>query len=494
MRLIPPLGGPERRLSEIRVGGGTFVTPPYLAWCPDSSCLVVTDSPGEGKPDALFVISLESGEKRQLTHPQPPASGDTNPAVSPDGGWLVFRRSGHAVHGRALRASAGKRPDRRGRTAAPHAGRARCGLPRVDARRQGDPLFRQGRSLEDGRPRRSTPARLPFVGEDGLMPVVSRPRPGRPSRLVYVRSFEDFNVWRVETSAPGAPASSPPAVAISSTRRRQHGAAFSRRPPGGLRVGSLRRVGHLAGRSRRFQRRPAHLHGRRSHGRPALVSRRQTDCVPLQPRRPVGGLCDPRRGRQASKSHLSPGHRFGTELLARRRMDLLQLEPNGRASDMEDPGIRRGGRPGHERRRVLAPESPDGAQLYYVQTIDEPSPLWRLPTSGGVPVKVLEGVVLANFAVLEGGIYYVDRTSGQGGVHYLDRPSGVTRLQYFDFATGKATTVAADLGNTVDLPPDRLPGRPHDSLCPDGLLGRRPDAGGELSMTTSIKRFFGHGG
>ena len=69
LRLIPPLGGPERKLAEIRVRGGTWVTPPYLAWCPDSNCLVVTDSPGEGKPDALFVISLETGEKRQLTNP-----------------------------------------------------------------------------------------------------------------------------------------------------------------------------------------------------------------------------------------------------------------------------------------------------------------------------------------------------------------------------------------------------------------------------------------
>ena len=47
-------------------------------------------------------------------------------------------------------------------------------------------------------------------------------------------------------------------------------------------------------------------------------------------------------------------------------------------------------------------ESPDGAYLYYIQTMDTPSPLWRLPTSGGVPVKVLEGVVLGNFVVLDG--------------------------------------------------------------------------------------------
>ncbi|MGH7710419.1 MAG: hypothetical protein ACREOG_04000, partial [Gemmatimonadaceae bacterium] len=53
LRLIPPLGGPERKLAEIHVRGGTLLTPPYLTWCGDSSCLIVTDSPGEGTPDAL---------------------------------------------------------------------------------------------------------------------------------------------------------------------------------------------------------------------------------------------------------------------------------------------------------------------------------------------------------------------------------------------------------------------------------------------------------
>ena len=115
------------------------------------------------------------------------------------------------------------------------------------------------------------------------------------------------------------------------------------------------------------------------------------------------------------------------------------------------------------------------------ETMDTPSPLWRLPASGGVPVKVLEGVVLANFVVLEGGIYYIDRPSGEGGIYYIDRPSGETRLQYFDFATRRSTTVARNLGN-VDLAPHRLSGRPHDSLFPGGLLRRRPDAGGELPV------------
>jgi hypothetical protein len=64
----------------------------------------------------------------------------------------------------------------------------------------------------------SPPERLPFVGEDGVMPVISRGEPGRPLRLVYVRQFADTNIRRVETPAPGASSSSPSAAAIASTR------------------------------------------------------------------------------------------------------------------------------------------------------------------------------------------------------------------------------------------------------------------------------------
>ena len=99
-----------------------------------------------------------------------------------------------------------------------------------------------------------------------------------------------------------------------------------------------------------------------------------------------------------------------------------------------------------------------------------PSALWRLPASGGQPVKVLDGVVLGHFAVL-------DRR------HLLYRPAGgrspasVLRLRH-----GKSTTVARNLGN-VRSRPHCLSRRPHDSFHPDGLLVRRPDAGGELPVT-----------
>jgi hypothetical protein len=82
-------------------------------------------------------------------------------------------------------------------------------------------------------------------------------------------------------------------------------------------------------------------------------------------------------------------------------------------------------------------EAPNSAYLYYTQTSDTVSPLWRLPTSGGRPVKVLEEVFPGAFVVLEEGIYYIDVRSGGA------------RLQFFDFATGRSSTVARSLGRVM---------------------------------------------
>jgi serine/threonine protein kinase len=67
LRLIPPLGGPERKLGEIRPPGG-LLRSVSLAWCPDSNCMVVTDSAGEGKTAALFVVSLESVRREKAVN------------------------------------------------------------------------------------------------------------------------------------------------------------------------------------------------------------------------------------------------------------------------------------------------------------------------------------------------------------------------------------------------------------------------------------------
>ena len=84
--LISPLGGAERKLAE----SSDFHSKP--AWSPDGKWLVIADKSSPAEPDALFLLSMENGEKRRLTTPPGPVGGDGNPAVSWDGRSLAFVR------------------------------------------------------------------------------------------------------------------------------------------------------------------------------------------------------------------------------------------------------------------------------------------------------------------------------------------------------------------------------------------------------------------
>jgi Tol biopolymer transport system component/DNA-binding winged helix-turn-helix (wHTH) protein len=456
LRLIPPLGGPGRKLIEIKIRDTYYIAPPYLAWCPDSNCLVVSDSPGSDKA-ALFVVSLETGDRKQLTYPQFPAIGDTNPALSPDGRWLVFRRQGTIENGELY----GLRV-RRGPSAAASAdpvGMEALGEPHrltpatLDA---GYPTWIPGNQeiLFSARaslwkllvPGQNTPTRLPFAGEDGIMPVVSRPQSRRTARLVYVHSFQDTNIWRVDVSARGTPASAPPVVAISSTRM-DSTPQFS--PDG-------RRVAFVSRRSGRGEIWLADPDGSNAAQLTALGAVSGAPCwapdgrwivfqsnpegqfevyvIPAAGGKPRNLTSHPAIDGRPSLSR--DGHWI---YFASNRTGQLQIwkipASGGDAIQVTSNG------------GFAAFESPDGAYLYYNQSMETPSPLWRLPVSGGIPVKVLEGVVRAAFSLVEEGIYYIDRPSGEGGLLYTDQPSGETRLQYFDLATHRTKTVARNLGN-----------------------------------------------
>jgi Tol biopolymer transport system component/DNA-binding winged helix-turn-helix (wHTH) protein len=436
---VAPLGGNERKVADVRKR-----LPEYraisLSWCPDSTCVLVTDSPGEGQADALFVIALDTGEKRQLTYPQG-QEADGDPAISPDGRSLVFRRDTTPFSGSFYRLSlkadavpdgeplrltstlsAGKpawMPDSRQIVFA-----ARGALWRVDARRGG------------------TPTRLPFVGQDGLTPIVSRTT---PHRLVYVRSLADVNVWRVDTSAAGAPATSPPAAAIASTR----GDNIPNLSPNGRQVAFL---SNRAGESEIWVAAPDGSDANQLtslgitpgfprwspdgkliafHGDPA--ARPDVLVVPAGGGKPHVLTAKMTNGGYPSFSRDGQWIYFTVVESEKSRIWKMPVSGGDALRITNSVGTR-------------AIESYDRRDLYYVERADRPSPVWRVPVAGGAPVKVLDGVVLGNFDVVEGGIYYIDRISDVASVPLTGRPSGDTRLQYFDFGTGRSTTVARNLG------------------------------------------------
>jgi serine/threonine protein kinase/sugar lactone lactonase YvrE len=436
--LVPPLGGTERALTDVRPRG--FLRPLSLAWCPDSTCLVLTDSAGEGKPDALFVVSLESGEKRQLTSPEDVVFADSDPAISPDGRWLVFRRETAPFNGElmllSLRSDLTTEGEPRRLTPAT--------LPAYSPRWTPDSaevLFSAKASLwrlrisGDG-----TPERLSFVGEDGLTPIVSRPQPDRPPRLAYVRSHADINIWRIDTPAPGAPASSPPSLAIASTRLDliPHFASDGRRVTftstrsgeseiwaadvSGANAVQLTSMGATPGWPRWSPDGKTIAFHSNPEGNAEIF------VVPAGGGKPRNLTVHPAVDTFASFSRDGQWVYF-TSTRTRPITTIWKVPATGGPAAQVSEG-----------QGEWAIESPDGTWVYYVSAANTMSPgtLWRVPAKGGAAAKILDGVSGSTFDVLDTGIYYVERTAGEN------------RLQYFDLATRKTTTIAGNLGN-VDV-------------------------------------------
>jgi len=391
------------------------------------------------------VISLESREKRQLTRPQYPIAGDTDPAISPDGSWLVFRRNSAPFIGELFRLPLGRGVVALGEP-------SRLTLASLDANNptwmpdSKEILF----SAKGGLWRlavsgASAPMRLPFVGENGLMPVVSRPQPGLPSRLVYVRSHADSNIWRVDTSTAGSTASSPPVVAISSTRV-DGTPQFS--PDGS-------RVAFTSNRSGDLEIWLADVDGSNA------VQLTSMGAVPGFPRwSPDGTLiafhCNPEGQAEIYVIPATGGKprnltvHPGTDAFPSFSRDGRWIYVSSNRSG-GDPVIWKIPSSGGDAVRVTnsmgnsATESFDGLDIYYNEAWDRPSPVWHLSGSGGVAAKVLDGIVLGNFTVLERGIYYIDRPPRKAVTDPTDA-AGEARLRYFDFATRRSITVAANLG------------------------------------------------
>ena len=81
--VIPSVGGPARAIGE--VAGGS------LTWTRESKALIVSDQTQAEGP-RLFLLSIETGERRQLTESPEGEFEDLDPALSPDGRTLAFAR------------------------------------------------------------------------------------------------------------------------------------------------------------------------------------------------------------------------------------------------------------------------------------------------------------------------------------------------------------------------------------------------------------------
>jgi dipeptidyl aminopeptidase/acylaminoacyl peptidase len=278
-----------------------------------------------------------------------------------------------------------------------------------------------------------------------MMPAVSRVQSGRASRLVYVRSIQDSNIWRVETLGRGALAVAPPVASIASTRMDStpqlapngHRIAFASDRSGSWEIWLSDRDGSNAAQLTSLG---------ADSGAPCWSPDGERIVFQSNPEgqydifmiRAAGGK--PRNLTAYSASELRPSFSrdgrwiyFSSNRTGQRQIWRMPAS-EGKAFQVTHNG------------GFAAFESADGTYLYYNQTMETPSPLWRQSVSGDSPVKVLDGVVRAAFAVLDEGIYYIDQPSSDGGLLYTDEPLGETRLQYFSFSTRSSSTIARNLG------------------------------------------------
>jgi Tol biopolymer transport system component len=82
--LISPLGGGERKLAE--------VFGERVSWSPDGKSIAFADRRSANDPLSIWLLSVETLEKKQMTAPDVDYGGDHGPAFSPDGRYLAFHR------------------------------------------------------------------------------------------------------------------------------------------------------------------------------------------------------------------------------------------------------------------------------------------------------------------------------------------------------------------------------------------------------------------
>jgi len=433
--LIPALGGPERKLTEVSIPETSSFLPPYESWLPDSKSLIITDRPSEDRPTALFLLSVVTGEKQQLTSPPGGTLGDHCPAASPDGKALAFRRAnaagqwGGSTYVVALDDNFRPRGDPRQLTPQKFFNWL-CVTWSADGQKLVLPhdlgLWTVPISLGGDGPIHGEPRMAVETGEGVNWPSVAR----TSARLAYTHeSGGTLNIWRIRIPDPHEKPQ-PPTRLIASTR----GEFAQQYSPDGKKIAfESYRSGSLE----------IWVCGSEGEDCTQLTSMgaQQTGVATWSPDGKqiafysnVEGKsqifvisADGGSAKRITSGDLSPmfprWSRNGKWIYFSSKMSgasqIWKIPANGG----EAVQVTRGG-------GWASAESPDEKWLYFTREFAAESSLWKKAVDGGEEVQVLPSIVYGNFAVVDDGIYYVTK-AGQGFA-----------IAFLNFATGKSETLS----------------------------------------------------
>jgi Tol biopolymer transport system component/DNA-binding winged helix-turn-helix (wHTH) protein len=195
---IPALGGPERKLADLKCGKG-FRHPLFssLSWSPDGEFLAFGDKESPADRFHIFLLSIETGEKRSLPVASPGFLDHVYPVFSPDGRSPAFIGM-NAIDSADLYVApvSGGEPRR-----LTFDGRGMWGLAWTpDSQEIVFSSYRTGElSLWRVSPFGGTPKPVVGSGIASEFPAVSP----RGDRLVFTRHITDTNIWRLGLRGAG---------------------------------------------------------------------------------------------------------------------------------------------------------------------------------------------------------------------------------------------------------------------------------------------------
>jgi len=439
--LVSPLGGQERRVADISpTHRDSYLR--GLAWTPDGDSLVVTDRNSDSEPLGLFLLSVESGEKRRLTSAPDKVFIDSQPAFSLDGRILAFVRDSNGGFRDIYLLSLSQNFQPIGEPKqltldGPETFRPVWTAEGREIIFSAGPVFSPNlfRTAATGV---GKPQRLAAVGEDGSEAAISH----RTHRLVYTRELRDADIWRLEVPRPHGKISSP--IKLISSTRVDRDAQLS--PDGKKIVFGSNKTGTFE------------------------IWICDSDGSNAQRLTSIVGFC---RYPQWSPD----GEQIAFSSLLKRRWELHVISTNGgkpkrlASSPANDGGPRwsRDGKwiyfqsdrsgenqvwkmpaGGGEPRRVTkkggmwALESPDGQWVYYSQRNRS---LWKVPIDGGEETQVLESVDRNAFGIVKEGIYFISKPDATGRYS----------IQFFNFATKRTrsiSTIQSAIPANLSVSPD----------------------------------------
>lgn len=427
--LIPALGGPERNLSEILISE-MGLSGPYLSWTPDSRSLVLAHQPRADLPAALFLLDVQSGEKRPITLPPGGVLGDGCAAVSPDGQTLAFCRCAQVgdwltdLYLVPLATSAAQGREVR-QLSSDH-----YRITGLTWNRQGsDLIFSSDQPGETAAlwrvpvPNRSGKPAVALQVGTGMWPTIAR----RATRLAFLRMVQGSqNIWRLGLR-DGGRAVEKPTPLIASTRSDfapryspdGKRIAFESSRGGSLQIWSCDNQGEnclqLTSMNSEFTGTPSWSP---DGGKLAFYSRVNgksqifvigADGVGLRQLTPGdANYFFPRWSRDGEWIYFSSNR-------------------TGMAQIWKFPS-KGGGQPVQVTRDggFAALESQDGKSLYYTKIQATDSSLWKLSFDSHEEVQVLPSIRMHNFDLVDDGIYFED---------------GGSKLKFFAMLRGTTTTL-----------------------------------------------------